>query len=212
MFESLNKKQKIIFFIILSIMLLFIIYYIYINLYKDENTNLNNEFISFSSDDFIENNETETSNLNSENNSITVYICGEVKENKVITLKENSRIIDAIDSCGGLTDNADLTTINLAYILEDGEKIYIPKKGEILEDINFDNKNNSINTKTNKININKATQTELETIPGIGSSTAFKIIKYREENGKFSKIEDIKNVSGIGDSKFQNMKDYISVK
>ena len=61
------------------------------------------------------------------------------------------------------------------------------------------------------ININSATQTELETLPGIGPSTALKIIKYREENGKFNSIEDIKNVNGIGDSKFNNIKDLISV-
>ena len=67
-------------------------------------------------------------------------------------------------------------------------------------------------SKTTKININKATQTELETIPGIGPSTALKIIDYREENGKFNSIEDIKNVSGIGDAKYEKMKDYITVK
>ena len=67
--------------------------------------------------------------------------------------------------------------------------------------------------KTNKslININEATQTELETLPGIGPSTALKIISYREENGKFSSIEDIKKVSGIGENKFENIKGLICV-
>lgn len=221
MLEALSKKQKIIFFIILSIMIIFIIYYIYSTLYKDE--------FSFNASNFIDNDLVETNiedkNIFSENstdNSIIVYICGAVKESKVITLLENSRISDAIDAVGGLTDDADLTNINLAYILEDGEKIYIPKKGEEpqneastassnVQSSSYSNYS-ATSTKSNKININKATQTELETIPGIGPSTALKIIEYREQNGKFSSIEDIKNVSGIGDAKYEKMKDYITVK
>ena len=221
MLEALSKKQKIIFFIILSIMIIFIIYYIYSTLYKDE--------FSFNTSNFIDNNFVETNiedkNISSENstdNSIIVYICGAVKESKVITLPEDSRISDAIDAVGGLTDDADLTNINLAYILEDGEKIYIPKKGEELQNeasivsssvqgSSYSNYS-ATSTKSNKININKATQTELETIPGVGPSTALKIIEYREQNGKFSSIEDIKNVSGIGDAKYKKMKDYITVK
>lgn len=221
MLEALSKKQKIIFLSILSIMIIFIIYYIYSTLYKDE--------LSFTNENLIANNliETGVSDKNVfsekyENNFIIVYICGAVKESKVITLPENSRISDAIDAVGGLTKDADLSNINLAYILEDGEKIYIPKKGE---EIQNESKTNSYSpqsssysnyssksTKNNKININKATQTELETIPGVGPSTALKIIEYREQNGKFKSIEDIKNVSGIGDAKYEKMKDYITVK
>lgn len=213
MLESLTKKQKIIFFIILIIMILIIIYYIYSTLYTDE--------FSYNTQNLIqENNDyysTDDSVLkNSEDNTIVVYICGEVKESKVLTLKENSRICDAIDAVGGITKNADITNINLAYILEDGEKIYIPKKSE--ETQTEDNSNSAsqmhsyTSSKTTKININKATQTELETIPGIGPSSALKIINYREENGKFKSIEDIKNVSGIGDKKYESIKDYITVK
>lgn len=210
MLESLTKKQKIIFFIILAIMAAVIIYYIYSTLYANDFS------FSYEDDNLIINNLIEENNNisnleNSDATAIVVYICGAVKESKVITLEENSRICDAIDAVGGLTDEADLTNINLAYILEDGEKIYIPKKGEEIQDISASSYTSSA-TSNNKININKATQTELETIPGIGPSTALKIINYREENGKFSKIEDIKNVSGIGDAKYEQMKDYISIK
>ena len=211
MLESLSKKQKLIFFIILGVMLGIIFYYIYSTIYT-------NSFLSsYEEEVLIYNNLVESidnniSNFESSTDStIVVYICGAVKESKVITLKENSRICDAIDAVGGLTNEADLTNINLAYILEDGEKIYIPKKGEEIlniESSSYTNHSSSIN----KININTATQTELETIPGVGPSTALKIINYRKENGKFSKIEDIKNVSGIGDAKFENIKDYISIK
>lgn len=188
-----------------------IFYYIYSTIYSNSFLSSYEEEVLIYNN-LVENIDNNTSNFQSSTDStIVVYICGAVKESKVITLKENSRICDAIDAVGGLTNEADLTNINLAYILEDGEKIYIPKNGEEI-------KNNEIssylesNTSTNKININKATQTELETIPGIGPSTALKIINYRKENGKFLKIEDIKNVSGIGDAKFEKIKDYISIK
>lgn len=209
MLESLTQKQKIIFFIILAIMLSVIIYYIYSTLYTNDFS------FSYEDDNLIINNLIEENNNisnleTSDTSTIVVYICGAVKESQVITLEENSRICDAIDAVGGLTNEADLTNINLAYILEDGEKIYIPKKGEEIQNISTSSYNNS--SSPSKININKATQTELETIPGIGPSTALKIINYREENGKFSKIEDIKNVSGIGDAKYEQMKNYISIK
>ena len=224
MLDSLTKKQKIIFFIILLIMIIIIIYYIYSTLYATDFT-FSYEDSSLLTNDLIEtsNTETDLNNFNipySETNNIIVYICGAVKNSKVVTLKENSRICDAIEAAGGLTDEADLTTINLAYILEDGEKIYIPQKGENIEEHLFSNPNNqtssyasysSNNLKNSKININKASQTELEIIPGIGPSTALKIIDYRERNGNFSSIEDIKNVSGIGEAKFEKIKNYIRI-
>lgn len=214
MLENLNLKQKIIFFIILSIMIIFIIYYIYSTLTKTDTT-----FISSLNNDLDNNNSIVENNLldSQATSNIIVYVCGCVKETKNVTLKEGSRISDAIDAAGGLTENADLTNINLAYILEDGEKIYIPKKGETIIDSNNTNSNStsfstSFSTKDSKININKATQTELELISGIGPSTALKIINYRKENGNFKKIEDIKNVPGIGDTKFNQIKDYITIK
>lgn len=77
--------------------------------------------------------------------------------------------------------------------------------------ITKENLNSSNNTKISKVNINNATQTELETLPGIGPSTALKIINYRKEKGKFNKIEDIKNVNGIGESKFNKIKEFIKI-
>lgn len=224
MLESLTKKQKIIFFIILSIMIAVIIFYIYSTLYAN-NFSYFSENNTLNANDLIENSEINYSISDNENfktNTITVYICGAVNENKVVTLEENSRICNAIDAVGGLTKEADLTNINLAYILEDGEKIYIPKQGEEIQNNSTSSSSNSQDSsysnyspnsvKNNKININKATQTELETIPGVGPSTALKIIDFREENGKFDSIEDIKNVSGIGDAKYKKMKEYITVK
>ena len=198
-----------------------IIYYIYSTLnnvdynHEIEISNNNLEITSDLESISIEENVTETQ-------EILVHISGCVKENKVVSLPDGSRVNDAIEAAGGLTKDADLTNVNLAYILEDGEKIYIPKKGEEISSINnssisstfssTSSSNATSSTKNSKININKATQAELEIIPGIGPSTALKIINYRNENGKFKSIEDVKNISGIGDSKYEKMKDYITIK
>lgn len=186
----------------------------------------------------IENNENiknkETNKT--DKNKIVIYIIGEVKQEGVYELDENSRISDAIEKAGGTKENADLSQINLAYKIEDGMRIYIPKKGELVQDkekiedktqeivtgkstdiTNTTSVNTNLSTnkksKTDieKINLNKATQTELETLPGIGPSTAEKIIEYRKENGNFKNIEDIMNVNGIGESKYNKIKDLISV-
>lgn len=213
MFENLNKKQKIIFIIIIFFMVSIIVYYIYssINNFESESS-MQNDASDFST---YEDDKNEISE-NSEKDEILIHISGSVKNEKVISLPEGSRIQDAINAAGGLTDEADLTNINLAYILEDGEKIYIPKKGEQTDE-NVDNSNSSLFKNSNsskqiKVNINKASQEELEKISGIGPSTALKIINYRKENGKFTSKEDIKNVPGIGDIKYENIKDYIYVK
>ena len=221
MLENLTKKQKIIFAIIIILMTCVIIYYIYSTLnnvdynHEIEISNNNLEITSDLESISIEENVTETQ-------EILVHISGCVKENKVVSLPDGSRVNDAIEAAGGLTKDADLTNVNLAYILEDGEKIYIPKKGEEISSINnssisstfssTSSSNATSSTKNSKININKATQAELEIIPGIGPSTALKIINYRNENGKFKSIEDVKNISGIGDSKYEKMKDYITIK
>lgn len=151
---------------------------------------------------------------------IVVHIAGEVNKPGIVKLKEGERIEDAIEKAGGLTENAEIKNVNLAYILEDGVKIIIPKKDEdAVENIISEESGKNIileeisnSEKFNLININKATQSELEKLSGVGASLASKIIDYRNKNGKFSSIEDIKNVAGIGDSKYSAIKDYICVK
>ena len=145
-----------------------------------------------------------------------VHVSGAVNKEGIVELEENSRIADAIEKSGGLKDDANMNEVNLAYKLEDGMKIYIPsnKDQEVQERSNISSvvESNVTNKKANsKVNINTAPQEELDSLPGIGPSTALKIINYRKEHGKFSKIEELKNVSGIGDSKFNQLKDLITV-
>lgn len=136
---------------------------------------------------------------------IFVDIGGAVKNPQVVKLPEGSRVEDAIKAAGGLTDKADLTDINRAAFLEDGEKVYIPEVYEEGET------SGSMSQEDNRVNINTADSDELQKLNGIGPATAEKIIDYRDEHGRFSNIEDIKNVSGIGDKTFEKFEDDIKV-
>lgn len=159
-------------------------------------------------------NEIIASSNNEEKTIIKVHIDGQIKNRGVVELEEGSRLVDAIEKSGGLTEEADTSNINLADILQDGEKVYIYSKQEVEELKSIGKLNEEIDNTTkkdNKININTATQTELEEITGIGPSLAQKIIEYRESNGKFKDIEELKNVSGIGDKKFESMKSQITI-
>ncbi len=141
---------------------------------------------------------------------IIVDIGGEVVSPMVAELDEGSRVADAIEAAGGVTENADLTDINRAAFIEDGEKIYIPALPSEEDEIDDGGSSGtSSGYSDGKININTADSEELQELSGVGPATAQKIIDYRKENGRFSSIEDIKNVSGIGDKSFEKIKDMI---
>lgn len=153
--------------------------------------------------------------------NIKIHISGETNYNGILELPEGSRIDDAIKKAGGVTQNADINKINLAYELSDGQKLNIPSKivgadasvcPRIITNENEEGIIEDIDKKDEKININKATQTQLETLPGVGPSLALKIIKYREQNGKFNNIEELKNVSGVGENKYEELKELIKIK
>ena len=171
-----------------------------------------NQKTNTSIEQLIENNESENTKEN-----IKIYITGEVQKEGVIELETGSRIADAIEKAGGLTDKANIKNVNLAYELQDGQKIYIPNKEEINvenPEVIDDSSDGVVNDteKEQTININKADLNELQNLPGVGESIAQAIIKYREENGKFKNVEDLKQVSGIGDSKYAMIKDNIKIK
>ena len=149
---------------------------------------------------------------------IMVHISGEVYKPGIVEIDLGKRLTDAIKLAGGLKKEADLDRINLAKKLIDEEKIYIPKVGEelnsdIIELVSSNNSNDNatISNSTGKININKCSQIELESLPGIGEVLAMRIIDYRNLN-VFTTIEDLKQVSGIGDKKYESLKDLITVK
>lgn len=141
-----------------------------------------------------------------------VDIDGEVKNPGVYEITPQSRIYDVIKLAGGLTDNADTTTINQAEKVEDGQKITIPSKNTADQNQNQESgTQGSSDQKNGKVNINTADATGLQEIPGIGPTKAEKIITYRNTNGKFKSIEDITNVNGIGTKTFQSIKEYITI-
>lgn len=216
MLDNLSLRQKKIILIIIIFAVSGLMIYIFNN-NKIDNSDLDEDILvaSNSTNDMIK-------NSTDEKDMIIIHITGAVKTPGIVKLEEGSRIEDAINKAGGLTEDADITKVNLAYILEDGTKIKIPSNSDIGdfqgenilrtdsgEGIIEDNENSS---QSSSLNINKATEQDLQTLPGIGPSLASRIIAYRDENGKFSTIEDIKNVNGIGNSKYENIKDYICVK
>lgn len=146
-----------------------------------------------------------------ENNSVIyVYICGQVNEPGVKTCAQGTRLYQLIEQAGGMTETADAVKLNLADVLQDGQKIYVPEIGEN-SDIYMSSDTEEKPADAKKININEATQQQLMTLPGIGESKAADIIAYRTEHGKFASIEDIKKVTGIKDAAFSKIKELICV-
>lgn len=181
-------------------------------------------------EDNVVSDETFESNINSDfsteenanveaNSEIYVDIGGCVYNPGVYKVKQGTRLFEVIEKAGGLTEKADTNNINRAEAVYDGQKILI-----YATESSFDQETDNALTNENptsdgyitsgnngKININTANFDKLQEIPGVGPSTAQKIIDYRQNVGRFTNIEDIKNVSGIGDKTFANMKEYITV-
>ena len=152
--------------------------------------------------------------------TITVYICGCVLNPGVYELPEGSRICDGLDAAGGFAEGADETRINLAGYLKDGDMVFFPEEGEEIPEGAVSEARPisgttaagvTSGTSSSLININTASEDALCSLPGIGSSKAKAIIKYREDNGPFTDISQIMNVSGIGENLYNNIKDLICV-
>lgn len=226
MLQELSTKQKVILSIIILIIVGTIGFYTYTKIYKEENVSVesSSEELKVEDENKNETKDENTSTLksNKEENNITVHIIGEVKKRGVYTLKKGSRIVDVIKLAGGETDKADTTKVNLAFVVEDGVQIYIPNKTENKDNVEYvkedsgeniikEMKTETTQNKDTKVNINTATQAELEKLPGIGPAIATKILEHRKQVGKFNKIEEIKNVNGLGDSKYNDIKEKIKV-
>ena len=154
---------------------------------------------------------------------ICVYICGSVVNPGVYDLPNGSRICDGLEAAGGFTEGADESRINLASYLHDGDMVFFPEVGEEIpgdavtgsgaagvsgSGITAGTVASSGNT---LVNINTASTDLLQTLPGIGASKANAIVRYREENGPFTDKSQIKNVSGIGENLYNNIKELICV-
>lgn len=158
---------------------------------------------------------------NLEPKDVTCDISGAIKNQGVYTLKNGARLNELIEIAGGLATNAQLKNVNRALILKDQDKIYIPHVGEKFSktDIVSSEEENSTtsadisNAQSNspKININTADSAELQKLNGIGEKKAQQIISYRQKNGQFKQIEDLKQVSGIGDKTFETLKSQLEI-
>ncbi|NMS89902.1 DUF655 domain-containing protein [Clostridioides difficile] len=233
----MKKKVKIISFFVFCFLILSSVIVYKSNIFKDDiyvvsKKNSANEK-NHNLDDSIKNKDNSQNKVakdidkSVQNKKITIYISGAVNRPGIVTIETDKRLYDAVELLGGTTSEADLNGVNLSIKLEDEQHYIIPKIGETVSvssnnDSNKSNQNDELKSESKskdnkntyneeKTNINVATIEELDSLPGIGEATANKILQYREENGQFNSIEDIKNVNGIGDKKYENVKDLICV-
>lgn len=144
--------------------------------------------------------------------TIVVHVAGAVVSPGICELPQGSRVNDAIVACGGFAEGAATDALNLARVLSDGEQLIIPLTDQNEESSSGTQASSaSSQTQNAKVNINTATLEELDSLPGVGESTAQKIIDDRSANGPFTTLEDLKRVSGIGDKKFSALEDYICI-
>ena len=144
--------------------------------------------------------------------SVWVYVVGAVKRPGVYQLSAGALVTEAITAAGGFSEDADPTAINLVSVLRENTMIKVPVQGDDMADcLTTDSTSDNGPAAAGKININTASVEELCTLPGIGESTAKKIIRYREDNGPFEKTEDLMNVPGIKEAKFASVKEDICV-
>lgn len=196
-----TKKQKWILLVVIALVLISITKISEINLRETKYT------LSAESDGIAVEITGDLKKTSSE--KIVVHIEGYVLNPGVYELKEGARVIDAIEVAGGLAENASPQKINLAQRIFDEAYIYIPSE----QDENFEvSQLSSVMNSSGKVNINRANVERLMSLPGIGESIAERIIAYRKKHGKFNSIEEIKSVSGIGDRKFEEIEEKISVK
>ncbi|SNS34517.1 competence protein ComEA [Anaerovirgula multivorans] len=210
MLPNINNKHKTIMIVFILLLLLFTVYNNYVRERKTvyilselNEGNENNELTSIE----------DMNNIKYTNKKIMVHVEGEVVNPGIYTLSEEARVFDAIEAAGGLKDTADRRKTNLAKKVIDEEFIYISAEGdEEFQNIQLGSNTFVYSDNGGLININKASKSELEGLPGIGTTLADRIIEHRNQMGTFNSIEDIQNVSGIGEKKYADIKDRITVK
>ncbi|MEB5583265.1 helix-hairpin-helix domain-containing protein [Enterococcus faecium] len=144
-------------------------------------------------------------------------IKGSVKEPGIYSFSSEERVYDVLKRAGGLLEEADSDRINFSAKIEDQQVLYIPAVGEeppehLNQSASPEGKQSTADTEPSKININTASPSELQQIPGIGSVKAQEIIRFREENGSFQKLEDLQEISGIGEKTVEKLKNFVTIK
>lgn len=170
--------------------------------------NLQAEVAAVSKDSSIEKEEKEES---LEQDLITVDVKGAVKSPGIYDLPVGSRVNDAVQKAGGLTEQADSKSLNLAQKVSDEALVYVPTKGEETASQQTASGTASSTSKEKKVNLNKASLEELKQVKGLGGKRAQDIIDHRESNGKFKSVDELKKVSGIGAKTIEKLKDYVTV-
>ncbi|MDU7123842.1 MAG: helix-hairpin-helix domain-containing protein [Streptococcus sp.] len=161
--------------------------------------------------------QSKTEATDTQHEQVTVDVKGAVTKPGVYTLNASSRVTDAIKAAGGMTEDADAKSVNLAASLSDEEVIYVASKDENVSVVGqsdsgaASDKGGKTSQKDGKINLNTATSEQLQTISGIGAKRAEDIIAYRESHGGFQSVDDLKNVSGIGDKTLEKIRESIYV-
>lgn len=145
--------------------------------------------------------------------TIFVHILGAVASPGLYELRDGSRAVDVVASAGGFTAKADQSAVNLARFLSDGEQIVVPERGATPTGLTTPSGagGGAGGGAGAKVNLNTADETTLETLPRVGPAMAARILAWRTENGRFTSIEDLKSVSGIGDKTFDDLKDLVTV-
>lgn len=175
-------------------------------------TNLQAEVAAVSKDSSSEKEiKKEEKDESPEQDLITVDVKGAVKSPGIYDLPVGSRVHDAVQKAGGLTDEADSKSLNLAQKVSDEALVYVPTKGEEAASQQAASGTTPSTSKEKKINLNKASLEELKQIKGLGGKRAQDIIDHREANGKFKSVDELKKVSGIGAKTIEKLKDYVTV-
>ena len=172
-------------------------------------SNLQTEVAAISKDSTDEKEDKNQKEEVVEQDLITVDVKGAVKSPGIYDLPVGSRVNDAVQKAGGLIDNADSKSINLAQKISDEALVYVPTKGEDISQATQSNASNSKEDK--KVNLNKASLEELKQVKGLGAKRAQDIIDHRESNGKFKSVDELKKVSGIGAKTIEKLKEYVTV-
>ena len=205
--EFFNKYK-----ILIIVMICLLGFLIILSISTSDIENNEDAFKKYSKETEIKEDSEDSYTENNKEDKIFVYIGGAVEKPNVYKLEEGSRIKDLVEIAGGFSDNAESKDINLAQKLNDEDYIYVYSIGESEIDSNISSEVNSSIRKDGCININKATVEELKSIDGIGEVRASKIIEYREENGPYKNIDELKNIGArIGEKTFETIKDKVYV-